>query len=48
MASGFAVYASQCRLPEHHATLASDCWSGSAGWDQLTGFQRKVSCHEFI
>src|SRR4051812_20090574 len=26
-----AVYASQCRLPEHHARLASGRWPGSAG-----------------
>ena len=29
MASGLAVYASQCGLLQHHARLASGCWSGS-------------------
>ena len=29
MASGLAVYASQCGLLQHHARLASSCWSGS-------------------
>lgn len=27
-----AVYASQCRLPVHHARLASDCWLRFVGW----------------
>jgi hypothetical protein len=31
MAFGFAVYASQCGLLQHHARLASSCWSGSTG-----------------
>ena len=31
MASGLAVYASQCGLLQHHARLASSCWSGSTG-----------------
>ena len=31
MASGLAVYASQCRLPKHHARLASGCRLRSAG-----------------
>ncbi len=31
MAFGLAVYASQCGLPQHHARLASSCWSGSTG-----------------
>ena len=31
MAFGLAVYASQCRLLQHHARLASSCWSGSTG-----------------
>ena len=26
-----AVYASQCRLPEHHARLATGCWLGVTG-----------------
>ena len=39
-----AVYASQGRLPPHHARLASGCWPGSTGRDWLpAGFQRKVS-----
>ena len=33
MASGLAVYASQCGLLQHHARLASSCWSGSTGRD---------------
>ncbi len=33
MAFGLAVYASQCGLPQHHARLASSCWSGSTGRD---------------
>ena len=32
-AFGLAVYASQCGLPQHHARLASSCWSGSTGRD---------------
>ncbi len=31
MAFGLAVYASQCGLLQHHARLASSCWSGSTG-----------------
>jgi len=31
MAFGLAVYASQRRLPDDHAKLASSCWSGSTG-----------------
>ena len=31
MAFGFAVYASQCGLLQHHARLASSCSSGSTG-----------------
>ena len=31
MAFGLAVYASQCRLPRHHARLASGRWSGATG-----------------
>ncbi len=31
MAFGLAVYASQCRLPEHHARLASSRWSDATG-----------------
>ena len=31
MAFGLAVYASQCRLPKHHARLASGCRLRSAG-----------------
>ena len=31
MAFGLAVYASQRRLPDDHARLASSCWSGSTG-----------------
>lgn len=31
MASGLAVYASRCGLLQHHARLASSCWSGSTG-----------------
>src|SRR4051812_8253919 len=43
-AFGLAVYASQGRLPAHHARLASGCWPGSAGRDWLpAGFRRKVS-----
>src|SRR4051812_20751596 len=43
-----AVYASQCRLPEHHARLASGRWPGSAGRGWLpAGFQRKVSAYGF-
>ena len=39
-----AVYASQCRLPIHHARLASGCWLGLAGWDWLpTRFHYMVS-----
>src|SRR5512135_1876987 len=30
-AHSLAVYASQCRLPRHHARLASGCWPSSAG-----------------
>ena len=30
-ASALAVYASQCRLPQHHARLASGCWPDSSG-----------------
>lgn len=45
MAFGLTVYASQCRLPEHHARLVSGCGLGFAGWDQPTGFLRKVSVH---
>ena len=33
MAFGLAVYASQRRLPDDHARLASSCWSGSTGRD---------------
>jgi len=29
IAFGLAVYASQCGLLQHHARLASSCWSGS-------------------
>ena len=37
-----AVYASQGRLPIHHARLASGCWSGSTGRDWLpAGFHLK-------
>ena len=37
-----AVYASQGRLPTHHARLASGCWSGSTGRDWLpAGFHLK-------
>jgi hypothetical protein len=46
MAFGLAVYASQCRLPEHHARLASDCRLRFVGWDWPTGFLRKVSVHD--
>jgi len=45
MASELAVYASQCRLPEHHARLASGRWLSFTGWSFTTGFQRKVSNH---
>ena len=39
-ASVLAVYASQDRLPHHHARLASGCRPGSAGWDwRPTGLQ---------
>jgi hypothetical protein len=31
MAFGLAAYASQCGLLQHHARLASSCWSGSTG-----------------
>ena len=31
MAFGLAVYASQRRLPDDHAKLASSCWSSSTG-----------------
>jgi len=31
IAFGLAVYASQCGLLQHHARLASSCWSGSTG-----------------
>ncbi len=31
-AFGLAVYASQGGLLQHHARLASGCWSGSTGW----------------
>ena len=31
MAFGLAVYASQDRLPDHHARLASSCWSDATG-----------------
>ena len=30
-AFGLAVYASQCRILQHHARLASSCWSSSTG-----------------
>jgi hypothetical protein len=33
MAFGLAVYASQRRLPDDHAKLASSCWSSSTGRD---------------
>jgi hypothetical protein len=33
MAFELAVYASQCGLPQHHARLASSCWSGSTERD---------------
>ena len=33
MASRLAVYASQCRLPQHNARLASGCWLDSTAWD---------------
>ena len=33
MAFGLAVYASQCGLLQHHARLASSCWSSSTGRD---------------
>src|SRR3954464_9007327 len=47
-ARSLAVYASQCRLPEHHARLASGRWPGSAGRGWLpAGFQRKVSAYGF-
>src|SRR5208283_861506 len=37
-----AVYASQGRLPTHHARLASGCWSSSTGRDWLpAGFHLK-------
>jgi hypothetical protein len=40
MAFGLAVYASQCRLPKHHARLASGCRLRSAGWASAhTGFR---------
>ena len=45
MAFELAVYASQCRLPEHHARLASDRWLGFIEWSFTTGLQRKVSNH---
>ena len=46
-ASTLAVYASQRRLPDHRARLASGCWPGFAGWDWLpTGSLRKVSSSE--
>ena len=48
MAFGLAVYASQCRLPEHHARLASDCRLRFVGWDWPTGFLRKVSVHDVM
>ena len=37
MASGLAVYASSCQLPEHHATLASGRWLDLAGWVKPLG-----------
>jgi hypothetical protein len=47
-ARSLAVYASQCRLPEHHARLASDRWPSSVGRGWLpAGFQRKVSASGF-
>jgi hypothetical protein len=47
-ARSLAVYASQCRLPEHHARLASGRWPSSAGRGWLpAGFQRKVSACGF-
>src|ERR1700722_12928127 len=47
-ARSLAVYASQCRLPEHHARLASGRWPGSAGRGWLpAGSQRKVSAYGF-
>jgi len=43
MASGLAVYASQCGLLQHHARLASSCWSGSTG----RGFHPHGSAERF-
>ena len=48
MAFGLAVYASQAGLPQHHARLASRCWSGSPGRAQSTGSLRKVSVFQLI
>src|SRR3954467_1922187 len=43
-ARSLAVYASQCRLPGHHARLAPGRWPGSAGRGWLpAGSHRKVS-----
>ena len=43
-ASALAVYASQCRLPIHHARLASGRWPGATGRAWIpAGFHRKVS-----
>ena len=42
-ASALAVYASQCRLPVHHARLASGCWPDFSGRVPPAGFHRKVS-----
>ena len=47
MAFGFAVYASQCGLPLHHARLASSCWSGSTARDfhPQGSYERFQSCN---
>ena len=46
MASGLAVYASQCGLLRHHARLASSCWSGSTGraFHPQGSYERFQSC----
>mgnify|MGYP000362590560 CR=1 FL=1 len=47
MAFGLAVYASQCELPQHHARLASSCWSGSTARDfhPQGSYERFQSCN---